>query len=199
MTEGLLLHLHIKARVEQRLDDFARLKVAFNGECGVLSFDIGAANAADRGDRFLDGVGALAAAVVNAGHLKLLNRCFPRLYWLELDLVVVQLAVKAGVGQSVNRLLSRVVVVGGNLDRLGGLIRLELHAGHVLERRIDGPQALATAQVCIGNGDLCLGSSRATQQQQTGNPQERDNPTHSNSPLVSPNCDYPRYLLAPKG
>src|SRR5437868_4351018 len=44
---SLLLHLHIKSRIEQRFDDFARLEVAFDRERLLPGFDIRAADAAN--------------------------------------------------------------------------------------------------------------------------------------------------------
>src|SRR4051794_16355545 len=43
----LLLHLHIEPRVEQGLDHFARLELAFDRERALLGLDVGAAHAAD--------------------------------------------------------------------------------------------------------------------------------------------------------
>src|SRR4029078_12049770 len=104
---------------------------------------------------------------------------------LELDLVVVELAIEAGVGERVDRLLGGRVAVGRDFDRLGALILFVGDSRNAFQDAIDSREALAAAEVRIGNSNLRFSEDWASQQQRAG---QRDERTHESCLQVGSTC-----------
>lgn len=190
----LLLHLYVKAGVEQGFDHFAGFEFPFDGEGRVLVLDIGTGYAADGGNGLLDGAGALAAAVVNTGDFDLFSGGVVSGDGLVLDLVIVELAIKTCVSERVDGLLGGGITIGGDLNRLRALVRLELHAGHILQRGIDGLNASAAAEVSAGNRDFRFSAGGANEQQHGVEADEREQAGHERTPTMIKEAGLPTIL-----